>query len=170
MCKVNYEELIGKNIKKERIAKGWTQAELASNCGIASTVISSYENGRATPGLNTALNIASELGITVDRLCYGDESEALISRPVDEGKKIANCVAYLVEKGILNIFEREDFYKLDSKREIVYRLIKNLVDFNRRKSNYTDPQGFREQIIDAAAHELNTSTIGASVPTPPIHP
>lgn len=59
---------IGKNIKKFRKEKGFTQKELGEKCGVHEVQIRRYELGNATPQANTLEKIASALGVSTYEL------------------------------------------------------------------------------------------------------
>ena len=48
-----------------RLARGWSQSELARRAGTAQTNISRIESGLANPTLGTIRNIARPLGVEV---------------------------------------------------------------------------------------------------------
>lgn len=56
------------NLKKIRVKKGFTQAELASMSDISHSTISLYERNNKIPGKRTALMIASALGVKADAI------------------------------------------------------------------------------------------------------
>lgn len=60
---------IGENIKRFRIKKGMTQAELAQKIGITQTMIGHIERGAKVPSLIVALDIAEVLECTVEEMC-----------------------------------------------------------------------------------------------------
>jgi transcriptional regulator with XRE-family HTH domain len=60
--------LMADRIKNERIKRGWTQRELARNCGIGEGQIHKYENNLSEPMAVNLLNIAEQLGVSVDYL------------------------------------------------------------------------------------------------------
>lgn len=172
MSEINYEENIGINIKKERLAKGWSQNKLGNECGIANTVISAYENGRKKPGLNTIAIIAQKLGVSIDRLCYGDENEAFINSVPDEGRKIVNCIYTLWEMQVIYYYENYihsmlPYEVLDDKEKNgvflrirkyslqIKRLIISLNDFIQKKETFPDPDLHLESILSSVANEIN---------------
>lgn len=53
----------GKKIRELRLAKGWTQEELAEQTGIHSTYIGGVERGERNLGLDNILKIARALGV-----------------------------------------------------------------------------------------------------------
>lgn len=59
---------IGENIKQERLARGWTQIELARRADVNITSISFYENGREIPSVMSLIGLADAFGISLDQL------------------------------------------------------------------------------------------------------
>ena len=76
------EDHIGQNIREVRKEKGLSQNELHQKTGISITALSGYENGNM-PGLTTLAIIARGLGVSLDRLYYGDENRAFIDAEPD---------------------------------------------------------------------------------------
>lgn len=60
--------LFGKNIKKIRSVRGLTQAQLADSIDVSRGVISSYEEGRAEPKIETILKTAEVFNLSIDQL------------------------------------------------------------------------------------------------------
>ena len=58
--------LIGERIKKERISKGLTQAELGSMLGVSKVSVCGYETGTRTPTVDTFLKLIEILGIKAE--------------------------------------------------------------------------------------------------------
>lgn len=54
--------LFGDELRKERLQKEWTQKELAERSGLAQSLISLFERGRATPSLDQATMLGGALG------------------------------------------------------------------------------------------------------------
>jgi len=170
MSELNYEE-IGKNIKKERKAKGWSQKKLGEECKIANTVISAYENHRKTPGRDTIAIIAQKLGVSIDKLCYGDESEAFINEAPDVGRKIVNCIYTLWKLDVIYYYENYSYggvpYTNSEDKKGAYlvvkeyssqikRLINSLNDFAQKKNTFPEPEKYLELILSSVANEINT--------------
>ena len=78
----------GTNIKKIRQIKGLSQQAFAEMLDLNRGVISSYEEGRAEPKIETLLRIATILDLTTDEL---------LSKPITINKITGNTV---------NIFSR----------------------------------------------------------------
>ncbi|MBQ6638823.1 MAG: helix-turn-helix transcriptional regulator [Lachnospiraceae bacterium] len=170
MSEVNYEANIGKNIKKERNAKNWSQRQLGEASGIANTVISSFENGK-TPGLASIVKIADSLGISIDQLIYGDDSESFINAAPNEGRKIVNCIYCLWEMGVIGYFftNMHPMYGVSGKPEKpdgryifvnkyssqIERLIVSLNAFTEKKNTYDQPEKYLEMLLSSIANEIN---------------
>jgi transcriptional regulator with XRE-family HTH domain len=170
---INYEDLIGKNIKKARLEKGWSQDKLGKKSDVANTVISSYENGSKTPGLSTVVRIAKELDVSIDSLIYGDESESFINTAPNKGRKIVNSVYVLWEQGVIYYLWHNDPYSIgipfegDSLRTGAYlglrkyidpinRLLHSLEEYASKKETFPDPDAHLESILSSVANEINS--------------
>jgi len=55
-------------VKELRIARGWTQQELADAVGVSRQSINSIERERYVPSLPLALTFAKVFGITTDEI------------------------------------------------------------------------------------------------------
>lgn len=68
------EYKLGQNIRKYRLAKGWSQMDLSNAVDIDRADISKYENGsKGEMGFKTLKKFASALDVTVDRLLSDEE-------------------------------------------------------------------------------------------------
>ena len=65
---------LGTEIRKQRLAKGWTQKELAKLVGVAESTISGYERNERVPYLYVIKRLADVLGCTCDDL-FGRKAE-----------------------------------------------------------------------------------------------
>ena len=76
MVDIQSEEYkLGQNIRKYRLAKGWSQMGLSNAVDIDRTDISKYENGsKGEMGFKTLKKIAKALDVTVDCL-LGDAED-----------------------------------------------------------------------------------------------
>lgn len=173
MSEINYEQIIGENIKSERIAKGLSQTELGNRCQIANTVISAYENGKKIPGLNTIARIARGLDVSIDQLCYGDESESFINSAPDDGRKIVNCIYVLWGMGVIYYYENFQyggmpvdmgmsgkpngmFLGIKEYSVPIRRLINSLNEFGQKMDTFSDPETYLESILSSVANEINS--------------
>ncbi len=60
-------------LERIRREKGFTQTELAAQCGITQGMISEYEKAKTIPELRTARRIAKTLGVSIETLWPEDE-------------------------------------------------------------------------------------------------
>ncbi len=74
-------KMLGERIRRERITQKITQETLAEKAGISVSFLGQIERGERKPSLETVVNIANSLGITVDYLLsdsYQTASKSLI--------------------------------------------------------------------------------------------
>ena len=160
---------IGYNIIEVRKSKNMRQQDLAEKCGFSNTTLSAYENNKKTPNLKTIANIAKQLGVSIERLYYGDDNNALISAAPNEGRKIVNSIYYLWEQEVIwynNGIKAKDY---EAKRVDTYsvyllvrkyssaiaRLLTHLEEFEMNKSTFSDPDGYLEMLLSSVAEEIN---------------
>lgn len=62
---------IGKNIKDLRIAKGFTQDQLAEKLFVTRQTVSNYENGKSRPDIDMLAKISEVLDCDVNDIIYG---------------------------------------------------------------------------------------------------
>ncbi|MBL9125940.1 MAG: helix-turn-helix domain-containing protein [Planctomycetaceae bacterium] len=65
-------------VRNARLARGWSQAELAEKTGISRTAVSAIEGRRLVPSVAAALALAQAFGTTVEELFGGAAPEAPI--------------------------------------------------------------------------------------------
>ena len=154
--------LIGKNIRSARKNKNWAQTDLAKATGIANTVISAYETGKKTPGLETIAIISRALEVSLDQLYYGDENEAFINRASDIGTKVVNCIYMLWLSGAIG--HENKLTHVTNKNELIFnypyegtitRLINALEEYGRRKETFAEPEVYLDQLKKSCATEIN---------------
>ncbi|MGX4591241.1 helix-turn-helix domain-containing protein [Clostridioides difficile] len=63
---------IGKNIKKYRLLKGWTQKKLANESGLSKNAIYNYENEKRIPNINNLSKISEALGVNYKTIIKSD--------------------------------------------------------------------------------------------------
>ena len=73
MDKLN--EQIGENIRAARKSKGLKQEQLAEIAGLSTNHISKLENGKSGLQLNTLIQLADALDLSLDELVFGDPEE-----------------------------------------------------------------------------------------------
>ena len=62
---------VGRNMKRFRKEKGWSQEELAFESGLHRTYISGIERGARNPTIVILARLAETLHVTVDQLVKG---------------------------------------------------------------------------------------------------
>lgn len=60
--------MMGERIRKQRISNKMTQENLAEKANISVSFLGQIERGDRKPSLETVVNIANSLGVTVDQL------------------------------------------------------------------------------------------------------
>lgn len=71
---------IGTQIKKARLAKKLTQAELAEKIGVKKTAVSNYENGVSAPNEPTLLRLMRVLDVDANYI-YADYFNSALDTP-----------------------------------------------------------------------------------------
>ena len=61
-------ERFGRNVREARLARGWTQEELAHRTGLAAVQVSRIERGRREVRLRTLLRLVKALEVSPDEL------------------------------------------------------------------------------------------------------
>ena len=59
---------LGKNLKRLRTEKGFTQADIAKAVGVTCPYLSNIENGKVNPTLLTLAKLANALKINIEEL------------------------------------------------------------------------------------------------------
>lgn len=59
---------LGRNVRKLREAKGWSQEDYADRAGIHRTYVSDIERGRRNPTINVVERLAEPLGVSAGDL------------------------------------------------------------------------------------------------------
>lgn len=60
---MNVVRLFGENVRKERLARGWTQQELAGRLEMERSYLSELERGRRNPTVRVLGALAQALGV-----------------------------------------------------------------------------------------------------------
>jgi len=155
------QKYVGKNIREVRNEQGISQTTLADKCGFSNTTLSAYENGKKTPNLDTTALIAEKLGVSIERLYYGDDSKSFLNRAPDVGKKIANSLYYLWSNRVIwydsAIYNNMVSTKMDLVEHSgpVIRLLSRLNDFKGKEDTFPDPEAYIEMLLSSVASEIN---------------
>jgi Predicted transcriptional regulators len=113
--------ILGLNIRSIRRKNNYTQEKLSEKVGISPVFLSQIENGNRKPSLETVVNIANSLNVTVDELLTNKSS-------LEQLKSITN-VNFTSEQ--LNILSKT-FEKRSAKeiKALLYAF-SILLDFNK---------------------------------------
>lgn len=68
-------DILSKNIKRERLSRNWTMRDLEKASGVSSAQISNFENGKRQPRSDTLEKLASALGVSLNYLLAGKEHD-----------------------------------------------------------------------------------------------
>ena len=90
---INFKH-IGRRVKEIRNAKGMSQAELAEQIDMSVPYISLIETGTKKASLSTLILIANALGVTVDTLLNGNQSNDSAEYYCDLAGLINDCNNY----------------------------------------------------------------------------
>lgn len=95
---MNYEHL-GQRIREERLKHNLTQSKLAEDVNISDSYLGYIERGERSLSLETLVNLANRLGVTVDYLLHDsispsdetivDQFRSLIDQKSDTEKQMA---------------------------------------------------------------------------------
>lgn len=162
----NNEARIGGNIKEVRLELGYSQEKLANMCDMSNSTLSAYENSKKIPNAVTLAKIAKALGVSIDRLYYGDENISFINSVPDEGRKIVNCVYVLWELGVIDSVlhhvsvggttDPTGYYISILKYIIpIDRLLCALKEYRKNKGTYKEPEKYLEMLLSSVATEIN---------------
>ena len=167
MEQINQKE-IGKRIRAIREKANMTQHDLFLKTDISTTQISAYENGKKSIGLQTIAKIATALNTTIDCIYYGPEESKPISKAMNKGELIANCISSLFDLNVVCYLSHEDdnpyvpegfsyYYKIgfNEYAEILDDFVSKLDDFRHNKNDYPDPNSFKSQLLALAAKKIN---------------
>jgi transcriptional regulator with XRE-family HTH domain len=61
---MDMRRLVGRNLRKSRLARGWTQEQLAERSGFSQQYISGLEQGRRNPTVVSLYELAQALKVT----------------------------------------------------------------------------------------------------------
>ena len=71
---------IGKNIKKARAEKGYTQEQLAQKLSVTRNTISNYETGHSNPDIEMLQMLAEALETDPNTLIYGEKKNQSVDQ------------------------------------------------------------------------------------------
>jgi len=71
VSKAREGEIFGATVRRLRLAKEWTQEDLADAAGLTSTYVGQVERGDKVPSLTVVLKLARGLGVAPQELLVG---------------------------------------------------------------------------------------------------
>lgn len=111
---------VGELIKKERIARGMTQEELAEKVGVKKSAVAKWENGRVSEIKRSNLKMLSEaLGLNPNALLGDIESD-----PVGVANELADIYLDADLRSMIAAYKTLPFDKQAQVQEYVYMLSK----------------------------------------------
>ena len=100
---------MAKNMRAARVDRGYTQEEVAEMAGISPVYYGQLELGNKSPSLETILNIADALHVSLDTLIYGATPESTWN-------------------DLLRILRRCDAKSLEKIKKVLYVMIDEFVE------------------------------------------
>jgi transcriptional regulator with XRE-family HTH domain len=73
---MDMRRLVGRNLVRLRMAKGWTQEQLSAASGFSQQYLSGLESGKRNPTIVTIYEIAQALGVAHTELVQSDSDES----------------------------------------------------------------------------------------------
>ena len=89
---------ISNNIKSARKSRGFSQSDLAQMIGLSTVYYAQIELGSKSPSLETLINIAEALSVSVDSLIYGTSSSASLASIMQALRKVPENKISKIEK------------------------------------------------------------------------
>ncbi len=139
---------VGREVRRRREARGWSQPKLAVEAGMAVSAVSQIETGKRRPSANSLEKLSGALGVAVADLFPKAQSslpleQPLISLPAIQEWLRAN--GHMTEDEFLRYAERLD---LDIDEEGVPRGLEHALDGLRMTCNYLEGQLNQRPILD----------------------
>ena len=111
---------IGDRIKKRRKELGLTQAELGEKLQVTDRAVSKWEQNEGNPDMSIIASLADILGVSLDYLIMGKETETIPLEDMDAQKRLS----FLIKKDDLNNFKKFNYIQsafIFGKEETVYQ-------------------------------------------------
>ena len=81
---------LGTNVRRLRIAKDFTQKDLADQLNVTAQAVSRWENNEVEPGLDVLKKMSELFGVTLDELMTGKTSEKVEAQPINNVTFVTN--------------------------------------------------------------------------------
>lgn len=72
-------EIFGKNLKRERLDKGFTQEKLAELCNVSKTTICQWETNKQEPSIESLITLSKIFAISIDELVGNDGNKSIVN-------------------------------------------------------------------------------------------
>ena len=92
-------KIIGRMVKESRLHKRISQADLAEQVDMSASYISHIETAKKQASLESLVRIANVLGVTVDHLLCGNQTNDPAEYQIDLVRLVDDCTSY--EKRII---------------------------------------------------------------------
>ena len=105
---MDFARQLGKRVRKIRLERDMTQAQLAGLANVGANYVPRLERGEMVPSVENTCRIARALGVTVDELCGRSRGEVvdvtqlvrrLKSSDVDALKRVVDVLAEVMGSG-----------------------------------------------------------------------
>jgi DNA-binding XRE family transcriptional regulator len=82
--------MLGREMRRLRVARGWSQAQLAARAGVSRQLVGAVEAGRHLPRVDAGAALATALGVTVEALLAAGPARAVpvVGPPPVEGAPV----------------------------------------------------------------------------------
>lgn len=124
-------EDFGERLRRLRLDSGYTQKELGQKVGVGTTSICKYESGAMKPTIDVAVELAYNLGVSLDRLFgYDEPGKVSMFGLSAEQKEVVVQLITLFQKapnGTLDLLS-------DEQNELVGKIVSLFIINNRRNS------------------------------------
>lgn len=125
----NTRDLLGKNLKKLRIKKRWTQEELAEKCKLSAKMIQKIEYGQVSPSLETLDSLSEALSARQVELFQDDSQLESLTSVAAFLSKFAETPLH-IQKAVLMLVYKDANYLKDAPESVIRdatKLLKSLV-------------------------------------------
>src|SRR5260370_19178357 len=111
-------QLIGRNLKRLRQARGYSMEQLAKRSGVSRAMLSQVEHGRSVPTIGLLWKIASALDVPFSTLTSQSDTPGTVVLKAAEGKILSSRDGKFVSRALFPFHSerRVEFYELTLKR------------------------------------------------------
>jgi transcriptional regulator with XRE-family HTH domain len=111
-------QLIGRNLKRLRQARGYSMEQLAKRSGVSRAMLSQVEHGRSVPTIGLLWKIASALDVPFSTLTSQSDTPGTVVLKAAEGKILSSRDGKFVSRALFPFHNerRVEFYELTLKR------------------------------------------------------